>query len=200
MVGLQSLDGGGPPGCPLIHIPKANRKDISKSAISWQDPTLAPLSWVPPMGKIVPGKSQYQKELIWWQAMESCSSALALQRTSAESAGETHPFVGFSLDLLGTHSFKTSSVSILSESIMKLKKCPFGERKHILIETHRCFSGWWFQTFLIFTPTRGNDPIWLAQIFQCSNGLVKNHQLVLFGFQVFKKNWAQINPLYVRGI
>ena len=24
------------------------------------------------------------------------------------------------------------------------------------------FSGWYFQTFFIFTPTRGNDPIWLV--------------------------------------
>ncbi len=24
-----------------------------------------------------------------------------------------------------------------------------------------CFTGWWFQTFFIFTPTWGNDSIWL---------------------------------------
>ena len=27
-------------------------------------------------------------------------------------------------------------------------------------------TGWWFQTFFIFTPTWGNDPIWLINIFQ----------------------------------
>ena len=27
----------------------------------------------------------------------------------------------------------------------------------------KCLSSWWFQTFFIFTPIRGNDPIW--QIF-----------------------------------
>ena len=25
----------------------------------------------------------------------------------------------------------------------------------------KCLSSWWFQTFFIFTPIRGNDPIWL---------------------------------------
>ena len=28
-------------------------------------------------------------------------------------------------------------------------------------EEKRSFSGWWFQIFVIFTPTWGNDPIWL---------------------------------------
>ena len=28
------------------------------------------------------------------------------------------------------------------------------------------FSRWWFQIFVIFTPTWGNDPIWLYNIFQ----------------------------------
>ena len=27
-------------------------------------------------------------------------------------------------------------------------------------------TGWWFQIFFIFTPTWGNDPIWLYHIFQ----------------------------------
>ena len=27
-------------------------------------------------------------------------------------------------------------------------------------------SRWWFQTFFIFTPTWGDDPIWLLHIFQ----------------------------------
>ena len=26
---------------------------------------------------------------------------------------------------------------------------------------HQCLSGWWFQVFVIFTPTLGNDPSWL---------------------------------------
>ena len=28
------------------------------------------------------------------------------------------------------------------------------------------YTRWWFQTFFIFTPTWGDDPIWLLHIFQ----------------------------------
>ena len=37
--------------------------------------------------------------------------------------------------------------------------------------------GWWFQIVFIFTPTWGNDPIWLAHIFQMG---WFNHQLETF--------------------
>ena len=39
------------------------------------------------------------------------------------------------------------------------------------------YSTWWFQTFLIFTNTWGNDPIWLMILYNFQLGW--NHQLVL---------------------
>ena len=47
-------------------------------------------------------------------------------------------------------------------------------------KTHTCwrFTGWWFRTFFIFTPTWGNDPIWLIFF----NWMGWNHQLVNIGW------------------
>ena len=44
---------------------------------------------------------------------------------------------------------------------VKLNSLPKGEPKGSLGYIRDEKSGWWFQIFFIFTPTWGNDPIWL---------------------------------------
>ena len=51
-------------------------------------------------------------------------------------------------------------------------------------------SWWWFQRFVIFTPTWGNDPIWL--IFFKLGWF--NHQLVVFLFASNPKFWQLKSP------
>ena len=48
-------------------------------------------------------------------------------------------------------------------------------------QNHPRLSGWWFQIFSISTPTWGNDPIWLINIFQRG----WNHQPVIFFEKTF---------------
>ncbi len=43
------------------------------------------------------------------------------------------------------------------------------------VNVYEHISRWWFQTFLIFTPTGGNDPNWLPHIFHMG---WFNHQVV----------------------
>ena len=53
----------------------------------------------------------------------------------------------------------------------------FGYSPNITPRFAICLSMWWFQLFFIFTPTWGDDPIWLCNIFLQMSW---NHQAVKF--------------------
>ncbi len=54
------------------------------------------------------------------------------------------------------------------------------------------FSRWWFQTFFMFTPSWGNDPIWLYIFFQMG---WFNHQLVLRVAKTLDSQWESAKTL-----
>ena len=51
------------------------------------------------------------------------------------------------------------------------------------------FSGWWFQMVFIFTPTWGDDPIWLLYRI-CLNGLKPVTRFISL------PSWSKVNPLF----
>ena len=53
---------------------------------------------------------------------------------------------------------------------------------------YRRFSGWWFQTFFMFTPTWGNDPIWLI----CLNWVETTNQ---FWIVIRVMGWKHVYKL-----
>ena len=66
----------------------------------------------------------------------------------------------------------------------------------ITSESWLTVARWWFQTFFIFTPTWGNDPIWLYNIFQMgwnhqlgSHGLNLNDSKRIFVWRCLKHFW-----------
>ena len=53
------------------------------------------------------------------------------------------------------HSFKTGRTPVMLATDVAVSWRSFGG------SIFHGFSGWWFETFFIFTPTWENDPIWL---------------------------------------
>ena len=105
--------------------------------------------------------------------------------------------------LLSCFSISAGLASPLASSCFSLFFFPF------LIAFFRSegLSRWWFQTFFIFTPIWGNDPIWRAYF---SDGWF-NHQLVIlrilmftifisfpWGWQSFQSN--EVTSVLVRGL
>ena len=80
-----------------------------------------------------------------------------------------------------------------------LPHLPNSSKNHHEISWDHTITSWWFQTFFIFTPIWGNDPIWRSYF---SGGLVqpptRNHINMQFG--VFQDSGAkkELTPKHTR--
>ena len=84
------------------------------------------------------------------------------------------PFMTHVMPLLTRFNVPPSSSQWMVACRRAVTVCCDWDSISILWEGGGCqydtLSRWWFQTFFIFTPTWGNDPIWRAYF---SNGLVQ---------------------------